>query len=272
MDKPDLVALHFPFRKRNLTDEEIALTRPFFHLGKSSVGVLLIHGFTSTPAVWQHFVTPLKERQITVSGLLLAGHGNKPDDLLTITWEDWYQSVEKAFLELRQHCSQVIVIGHSLGGPLAIHLAVRQSQLNAINQLFLIAPAVFPTRAFEVSIKIKLLPLFQKVGIQFLPPVGGNIKKPDTWEINYPRTAIQAFLELYDCMKASQSLLSQIHMPVTIFQSHQDLLIPTSRAPDLLKQLGSKEKELIWLDHSYHVIPLDNDADMLLKKILGKLT
>lgn len=58
MDNPELIAVHFPFRRRMLTDTEIAATKAFHYKG-GDIGILLIHGFTATPAIWQTLANKL---------------------------------------------------------------------------------------------------------------------------------------------------------------------------------------------------------------------
>jgi carboxylesterase len=265
-NQSDLVAVRFPFRQRRLSSEELLLTKPFFIPGSTQYGVLLIHGFTGTPAIWRDLASKLSKLGVSLSCPLLPGHGHQSSDLLTVHWEDWYQCVENAYLELNKRCSHVIVIGHSLGGALALMLA---SKHPSIQKLFLIAPAVYPTLLFRFFIESGLASFLKMLGISYLPPISGNLKKRDAWEFSYPRTAINALLEIYACMQATQRILPQVKNATMIFQSRHDLLVPSNRTLEIVEQLSSGQKEVIWLDNSYHVILLDNDADNLTGKIIA---
>jgi len=262
---PALVALRFPLQQRPLTADEIVSTKAFYHAGDKKLGLLLLHGLSSTPAVWQQIVAKCVKVNYTIHAPVLAGHSNKAEDLLNIVWQDWLQGVEQAYIELSQQCENVIIIGHSLGGSLALQLAAKYSQ---IQKLFLVAPAVFPIFSLKFFIKLRITTLFQKLGLQFLPPLGGNIKKSGVWECAYSRIAIRALEEVYQCMLSTQRLLPQINTPITLFQAKHDLLIPRKETANILQKVNSTEKELIWYTDSYHVIPLDNNADELTEKIL----
>ena len=50
----------------------------YFWPGTSGTGVLLIHGFTGTPAELRELGEILHKRGHTVQGLLLSGHGTMP--------------------------------------------------------------------------------------------------------------------------------------------------------------------------------------------------
>ncbi len=61
-------------------------------------------------------------------------------------------------------------------------------------------------------------------------------------------------------------MMSTISQPFLIFKSIEDHVIPKISATYTMKKLGSKDKELIWLDNSYHVAPLDYDKELIVKK------
>ena len=72
---------------------------PFFWEG-GPTGILLVHGFTATPAEVRLLAKILHERGFTVAGPLLPGHGTKPEDLNRVRWQDWVEEGEKAYRQL----------------------------------------------------------------------------------------------------------------------------------------------------------------------------
>ena len=95
---------------------------PFFHAG-GSTGVLLCHGFTSTPQSMRPWADYLVNAGLTVSLPRLPGHGTTWQELGRTRWEDWYGEVDRAYEELRGQASEVFVMGLSIGGCLALRLA-----------------------------------------------------------------------------------------------------------------------------------------------------
>src|SRR5690349_12222595 len=71
----------------------------------------------------------------TVHGLRLPGHGTRVEDLDGTKWSDWADAVEAAFDGLRERCGTVAVVGQSLGGLLALHLASRRTDVSAVASL-----------------------------------------------------------------------------------------------------------------------------------------
>ena len=98
---------------------------PFFLPGGPQ-GVLLVHGFTGSPADLLLLGRFLQARGCTVLGVRLAGHATSEEDLSRQTAEDWLDSVRDGAALLRGCTQTLSVVGHSLGGVLAFLLAMEQ--------------------------------------------------------------------------------------------------------------------------------------------------
>jgi carboxylesterase len=97
---------------------------PFFFHGSEDVGVLLVHGYSGTPAELRELGERLHtDNNYTVLGILLPGHGTDPHDLERIKWQDWYLAVEAGVKMLKQTCRKVVVIGMSMGSLLTLMAA-----------------------------------------------------------------------------------------------------------------------------------------------------
>src|SRR4051812_28032023 len=78
-----------------------------FFLPGGPTGVLLLHGFTSSPAEVRPLGDFLAAQGYTVYSPLLAGHGTAPEDLRGTTWRDWVASAEAGEEVLRDaHCKR----------------------------------------------------------------------------------------------------------------------------------------------------------------------
>ena len=63
--------------------------------GKNAhVGVLLVHGFTGSPASMRPWGEFLNSKGYTVRVPLLPGHGTQPEDLNKVKWQEWPAKVE----------------------------------------------------------------------------------------------------------------------------------------------------------------------------------
>src|SRR5919112_1024408 len=91
--------------------------------GGRSIGVLLVHGFTGSPASMKPWAHALADHGYAVEVPLLPGHGTRWQDLNRVAWTDWYAEAEAAFDRLRHACDAVVVGGLSVGGSIALRLA-----------------------------------------------------------------------------------------------------------------------------------------------------
>src|ERR1051325_4159840 len=115
-------------------------TEPFFWRA-GPIGCLLIHGLTSTPFEMRALGEQLHAAGCTVSGVRLAGHGTRLDDLEKCSRKDWYASAEQGLMQLADaHCSMTIAIGSSLGSLLCLRLAAAHREL--ISALVLLSTAL----------------------------------------------------------------------------------------------------------------------------------
>ena len=96
---------------------------PIYIDNNSKIGVLMIHGFTSTPHQFKDLSKYLSSNGFTVYAPLIAGHGTRPEDLIKTSPEDWKKSVEEAYLKLKKRTEKIVVIGNSFGGNLVFWLA-----------------------------------------------------------------------------------------------------------------------------------------------------
>src|SRR5207249_2737416 len=96
-----------------------------YHVARSRVGVLLIHGLGGTPSEMRFVANGIARAGYTVHCLQLAGHCSTEHDVKAPTWEDWYASCEQALFEMRKTCDTVIVGGLSTGAVLGLLLAAR---------------------------------------------------------------------------------------------------------------------------------------------------
>ena len=130
-----------------------------FYWSGNQIGVLMIHGFTATTAEVRLIAKRLHQAGFTVAGPLLPGHGTHPDDLNQARWPMWLEKVKSFYDKLVKNCSQIFVIGESMGALLALELAAQHPEIMGlmlfapamkVNRLWL-APLLAPDAGMEQS-------------------------------------------------------------------------------------------------------------------------
>ena len=94
----------------------------FFLQGERPEALLLIHGYTGTPAELRPLGERLNACGYTVLGPRLAGHGGSLADLTASRAEEWYASVEAAYERLVKNHASIYVAG------LYVHAHLRARQ------------------------------------------------------------------------------------------------------------------------------------------------
>lgn len=102
----------------------IAGTESFFLPGdgKKEV-VLLLQGFAGNTAELLLLGNFLQAQGYTVLAPRLPGHGTTAEDMLRTNAEDWLDAVRDAYAVLKGFSQDIVVVGASMGGSLALLLA-----------------------------------------------------------------------------------------------------------------------------------------------------
>ena len=228
---------------------------PYSHDG-GDIGVLVVHGYTGTPQSMRPWAEHLAAAGYTVRLPLLPGHGTRWQELNRTRWQDWYAEVERAFAELRSRCTQVFVAGLSMGALLATKLALdhgpRVSGLIVINPIYLHDNRLLP-----------LLPMLRYVVPSF-PGIVNDVKMVGgVPELGYDRNPLQAMHSQTLLWADVKRDLAEITQPVLLMHSRVDNTVPVASSAYFLAHISSTDVTEIWLETSYHVATLDNDAPLI---------
>ncbi len=229
-------------------------SKPTTRKRKSPVGALVLHGFTSHISCVSPIEDLLKDRKIPYRFPLLRGHGTRYEDLVGVTAKDWYEDAEDAMLELLQECEQVILIGHSMGGLLALDLAAHWN--DKVRAVVPVAPAIKfadPLTALT-PVLAKLFGFWPSPNAFVDPELAKNSR-------NYPKFATDAFTELYNYGGEVINRLSFVRVPVAVLHTRKDQVVAPRSADIVLSKVSSKDKEMVWFDKSGHEMFMDLEAD-----------
>lgn len=227
-----------------------------FQIDGGPSGVLLLHGFTGNPASMRLVGEWLAGRGHTVSGPRYPGHGTRWQDLANHTWRDWADEAERALDELVAKTDGVVVLGQSVGGAMALHLAANRPE--AIQGVVAVNSYVMDRR---IAGAFLIAPVVRSV-----KGVGNDIKKVGADEIPYTRIPTRAVVQLARFVKLVRSELPRVRQPLLQFNSPEDHVVPKGSAEFIFERVGSAQKELIELPNSYHVACLDHDAELIAQK------
>ena len=223
--------------------------------GGPRIGVLLIHGFTGSPASVRPWAEHLNREGFAVAVPLLPGHATDWRELNGFSYADWYGEAERAFEKLQSECDVIFVAGLSMGGFIGLNLALEKGR--DVAGLVLVNPAINSERK-----DIKLLPVLKHLVAGF-PAIGNDIKKPGMDERAYPKTPLKAIHSLIVSWKPVRARLAEVTQPLLVFRSREDHVVDPSSGRIIMSTVSSRDIEERVLEDSYHVATLDNDAETI---------
>lgn len=223
------------------------------------VGVLMVHGFTGSPASMRPIGDGLASGGLSVEGVRLPGHGTDVEDLRSRRWTEWVDAAAAGLDVLRERCRTVVAFGQSMGGAIVLSLAA--SRPYEVDGIALTNPYVFDRRLLAVPI-----------GSRFLKDVKGvanDIARPGVDERGDSVMPVPAIAQMAALLKHVRTALPGIRQPIVVFRSGTDHVIPRSNAQKLLERIGSARRELVPCPNSYHVVTLDHDAPLVQERVLA---
>lgn len=229
----------------------------------SSIGVLVIHGFTSTVASMRYMIDGMSKAGYNVEAPKLTGHGTTPADLNNTKYTSWISDIESALNKLKQNSKQVFVMGLSLGGALTLYLAENHPEISGI--ICINHASQFP---WYQKMALPLLKTFKK----YLPAIASDIKDEKESEIAYPLNPLRALSQLFMLTDIVNKNIAKVAMPILIFKSKEDHVVNQKSATFVYNGVSSTDKSLIYLENSYHVATQDNDKDKIIADTVDFIT
>jgi carboxylesterase len=251
-------------RGKNLgpaSQADCALAQPLFYTNddvSNRTGVLLIHGFTSTPYSMRLLAEAAMSMAYQTAVPLLPGHEQQRDCAQTVSYLDWLAAIESNYSQLKQSCDRVVVVGQSLGGVLATLLEERMAGLDA---MILLVPAFYPPVALKCIRIVK--PLLRLFGKTHFKSIAGSVKRDNAYELTYEKIHLNLFVQLKLACAAAVKHLPSVRSNVHFVLSRGDKILSYEKMLSAFTQCGSQCKQYTCVDNSYHLISLDHDVDRI---------
>jgi carboxylesterase len=224
--------------------------------GWESIGALMLHGFMGSPASSRPLAAFLAEHGVTARCPLLPGHGNLPYRIHGTTHSQWLAEAEEAYLRLKEQCSQVFIVGHSMGAVLGAHLAHKYRDVNG---LILMAPLYeIPDRRLKAAVigryfldyvyPLKFGSLDRDIWLgrvlDYDPTIDVEDPALEEWLIDASRIPVDGIAEMNKMAGIGRRLWPEVHQPVLIFQGGHDPAVNPGNTEKLFQALATVDKEM----------------------------
>jgi len=250
-----------------MVDPEVA---PFSARGsgaRGAVGVVVTHGFTGNPRATRPLGERLAAEGYTVEVPRLPGHGTHHRDLGATRYADWYGELDAAVTRIGTHCDRIVLVGHSMGATLSLDVAARRpDDVTAV-------VAVCGQILDRTELLARIAPLLQYV-IPYVPrDLAGlpsdDIARPGVTEGAYPMVPARAAQSLLKELPRIRAALPGLVQPVLVVSAPQDRTVPPENSRRIAELVGSGDVRELVCERSYHVVPIDYDAELLTDGVLA---
>ncbi len=225
---------------------------------KSKNLIILVHGFGASATETRPLGEFLYSEGYDVKGILLKGHGTKPDDMDSIRWEDWIDDIQEAYNEHASKYDNIIVGGISMGGALALYSStqMRFKAIFTINAFYHLSKTLsFATWFFSLFGTHR-----QRNEARIKWYVENNL-------FSYSEDSTPAANQLYKMLKTLHKKVGEINVPVLIIQSKEDRTAKPEGAEELFEDLNTN-KELFFVQKGDHILTVDPHKQEAFDKIL----
>ena len=239
----------------------------------SDIGIVICHGYLSAPKEVEQLAYSLNELGFRTYCVRLKGHGTAPINIKDVTWQDWQDSLLIGYAALKIICSQIVVIGFSTGGLLALLSSTKEASnataiisINSALKLKDIKAKIVP----GINIWNDLLDKFhiEKGKMEYVR------NSPENPHINYTKNYLKGVEQLDLLIGECEDNLTKITAPTLLIYSKNDPVIDPESSKIIWKNLGSRTKELAEINSDKHVIVTGKsgqDVFEQIKKFLQKL-
>jgi len=232
-----------------------------FVLGDGGPGVLAMHGFTGSPFEVRAISELLHERGFGVYAPALAGHATAEADLDSTTAEDYLRAAGQAYEEASWRFERVYVLGLSMGGTLALHLAATRQFYGIVT----ISAPVFLYPMVGMSV-----PVIE----QWMPKVRmpANFAAWQGNVVGYKSMTIAAAKVVVEVLDRVRTDLHRVTAPLLVIQSTRDLTVPVASAQTIYDGASSAEKRLDLVDAGSHLMTIEPHLSLIAENVAAFLS
>jgi carboxylesterase len=242
-------------------------------------GVLLIHSLGGSPLELKFVANALSRQGYTVYCPVVPGITFGTDVSGMSSWRDWYKAVEEAFVDLRKHCTHIVIGGASAGAVLALRLAALHAEeapgvvlfapTLAVNgwaipwslNLFRLVSDKWTARLFKFRTRGPHGIKDERVRNFALDAMKGDGASPADITVRGGGTVY----EFFRLVRNVKPLLNRVNHHTLIFHPRQDDQSDIANTMFLQRHLGGLV-EVCVLDDSYHLVTLDRQRGFVAER------
>lgn len=239
--------------------------------------VLLLHGLCGTYVELGAIIpAALKRNGYTVSSLDIPGYSaSLINPSVSPNWEEWCDTVDAELMRLKETHETVSVCGLSMGATLALAAAIRRSDILAVVALSPILRYdgwAIPWGGSLIKIPLMLglknwsykeKEPFGLRNIEMRRRVAMTIKEKGVAEIGAAEIPARQLYAAHRLMAYVRNSLSSVQSDILLIHAIDDETAAPRNAEQILREVSSEVRKVIWLGDCYHIITFDNEREIV---------
>ncbi len=266
-----------------LMDTAVNRKYNFLLKGANGKAVLLIHGITGTPSEMRYFAKCLNKAGYTVFCNTLPRHCSTLRELKKVTWQEIADSCAQDLEMLTRDCPRVFVGGLSMGALMAIHLAYLFP--DKVSGIAALAPTIFydgwalhkGKAIMEATWHIPVIRNMFDIREDYPYGLkdeelresvhrfycGASARKFSNKVMLFgsPFFPVCCLYQHHLFTKVMKNEIPEVKAPVLIIHAREDDMTSLKNAQYVYDNIGSRNKSLVVLEDSYHMITIDKEKD-----------
>jgi len=260
----------------------------FFMPGDKNL-CFLIHGLTGTAKEMGSIAQRLNKQGFSVASPLMLNHNKSISTLKRTAWKKFYNSIRDEFVKYPNDYENIFVAGLSFGALIGILLAHEfPEKVKALNCF---SPTLFYDGWGNPKSRV-FLPLVYRTPLKYWfyfkeeYPYGlknerlrskvesfyKDAKLFDYSKVHlygYPVIPVSCMYQNYLLAKKVISVLKDVRTPIQLLQARDDDVTSPRNSNYIYENIGSKDKKVIFLEDSYHIITADQERDKVAEQTVA---
>ena len=235
----------------------------------ADIAVVFIHGFMGSPSQFAGLADAAYARGCSCISVLLPGHGENIREFARFGAKDWQACVQNELDEIKQRYSSIFLVGHSIGGLLALNASTAGE--NRVAGVVLISTPLKFNLFNPKSIKRKLclltLPKNREVRSAYRNANSVAISNP----LLYP-LVLKPACDAIRLARDTKRRLPEITAPICMFHSKNDEMTSYKSGGLLYKGLLNAQRTAFELKESRHAYYSESEWEMIKVKLMEMIS
>ena len=209
--------------------------------GSEKKGVLLIHGLSDGPYLMRDIGRHFLKNCYLVRSILLPGHSTVPGDLQDVEMKEWIEAADFGINSFHDIVDQLVVVGFSTGGALALDYTLNQNSRQSVDALVLLSPAIRINSNFAFAAS-----WLNRLGGLFARLKWTNIADDDDFS-KYESFALNGGVQIYELTKKLGELddsSKPVLVPLYLAAAIEDTTIDTEATKTFFKHRANDQSRL----------------------------